>query len=618
MRRCTTVFWLQCALLLYSSGQAWAQLPVDWVFNGTADYRTDGPGYWSSNFIPAAQYDEVAVIANGGTAYINGPAPDVGAITLGGAANTGTLEVRSGGSVVSRVSDGGFTTGLVTVGNTSRGTLIVQPGGTLQAASLTQGGAADSRTILGGTTAGTATLTVNGAAAMNRVTQITGPNVVFTASSWSSGAASQLIETITGDSHSKVDVSGTVTLGGTLKPEFIGGVNPALGDSWTLFDASSIVGNFATIDTTAAPPLSPGLTYRFGVANDPMSAHGQVGQLTLGNSLVFQVSRATGVARIKNYVGTIDFDAYSIGSASGSLSTTNWSSFQDQAIGGWLEANPTATHLTETNLTGSSVFAAGVQQQIGQISDAPSMFPQADVDAGLSFQYHTTGGATVNGLVEPTGPHNNIVLVINPETGTGWIQNQSAFDVSIDAYSIGSASGSLSTTNWSSFQDQAMGSWLEANPTANRLTETNLTSMSLLGARGAGIAIGMPFSASTGSKDLTLEFHLAGGATLQGVVDYATHPFVLGDANDDGVVNIFDINLVSSNWGTAGPDGDVNFDGVVNIFDINLISSNWGSGGGGSGVGGALAAVPEPTAMALCGIGCICLFVGAPRRRQTK
>ena len=48
-----------------------------------------------------------------------------------------------------------------------------------------------------------------------------------------------------------------------------------------------------------------------------------------------------------------------------------------------------------------------------------------------------------------------------------------------------------------------------------------------------------------------------------------------GDVNFDGVVNIFDINLVSSGWNTTNDRPDANGDNIVNIFDINLISSNW-------------------------------------------
>ncbi len=82
-----------------------------------------------------------------------------------------------------------------------------------------------------------------------------------------------------------------------------------------------------------------------------------------------------------------------------------------------------------------------------------------------------------------------------------------------------------------------------------------------------------------------------------------------GDVNFDGTVNIFDVNLVSSNWSTAGPTGDANHDGTVDIFDINLISSNWSPPGGG------VAAVPEPAAWLLSAAGLTCLALG---RRAAK
>lgn len=51
------------------------------------------------------------------------------------------------------------------------------------------------------------------------------------------------------------------------------------------------------------------------------------------------------------------------------------------------------------------------------------------------------------------------------------------------------------------------------------------------------------------------------------------------DINFDGLVNIFDVNLISAHWGESGPEGDANGDGIVNIFDINLVSSNWTQAG---------------------------------------
>lgn len=67
---------------------------------------------------------------------------------------------------------------------------------------------------------------------------------------------------------------------------------------------------------------------------------------------------------------------------------------------------------------------------------------------------------------------------------------------------------------------------------------------------------------------------------------YSVGQLVLpGDVNFDHVVDIFDVNLVSSNWGQAGPTADANRDGIVNIFDINLISSHWSGAPLGQGSG---------------------------------
>lgn len=87
-----------------------------------------------------------------------------------------------------------------------------------------------------------------------------------------------------------------------------------------------------------------------------------------------------------------------------------------------------------------------------------------------------------------------------------------------------------------------------------------------------------------------------------------TFPVILqGDVNFDGMVNIFDINLVSAHWSESGPAGDANRDGVVNIFDINLISFNWTSPG-------VAAPVPEPTSLTLLSLGALGVLVRGRQR----
>ncbi|MEQ8850629.1 MAG: kelch repeat-containing protein [Phycisphaerales bacterium] len=49
-----------------------------------------------------------------------------------------------------------------------------------------------------------------------------------------------------------------------------------------------------------------------------------------------------------------------------------------------------------------------------------------------------------------------------------------------------------------------------------------------------------------------------------------------GDANGDGAVDFDDLNLVLSNWSSAGPAGDVDGSGFVDFADLNIVLAGWG------------------------------------------
>jgi autotransporter-associated beta strand protein len=94
-----------------------------------------------------------------------------------------------------------------------------------------------------------------------------------------------------------------------------------------------------------------------------------------------------------------------------------------------------------------------------------------------------------------------------------------------------------------------------------------------------------------------------------------------GDANHDGVVNIFDVNLVSANWDPTGPvgafaPGNINHDTTVNIFDINLISANWNHVATNGGVAHSQP-VPEPSSVVIALVGLVG-FVGYRGCRRTR
>jgi hypothetical protein len=94
-----------------------------------------------------------------------------------------------------------------------------------------------------------------------------------------------------------------------------------------------------------------------------------------------------------------------------------------------------------------------------------------------------------------------------------------------------------------------------------------------------------------------------------------------GDANLDGLTNLFDLVALSKHWQMPGlwEDGDFNYDGIVNSADLGLLAMNWRSGE--QPLSQALdeldlppAAVPEPAGLAMLSIGS---FLSAVRRRRT-
>jgi eight-cysteine-cluster-containing protein len=50
-----------------------------------------------------------------------------------------------------------------------------------------------------------------------------------------------------------------------------------------------------------------------------------------------------------------------------------------------------------------------------------------------------------------------------------------------------------------------------------------------------------------------------------------------GDLNIDSGVNVIDLGIFLSNWGsTSRPSSDLNSDGNVNVIDLGILLSNWG------------------------------------------
>jgi hypothetical protein len=238
---------------------------------------------------------------------------------------------------------------------------------------------------------------------------------------------------------------------------------------------------------------------------------------------------------------------------------------------------------------------------------------------------------------------------VDPDTGEVAIQNQSPFDLALDAYGILSASDGLNPQQWTSLQDGGGPGWRESNPAANHLAETNLSSAIALGGRGGPISLGSPYNADADARDIVFEYRLSTGEIRLGTVHYGDPvefgnlPFdcnadgaisvldanctpadqlsafleaadlVQGDADGNGLVAFPDFVVLANNFGGPGEytEGDFDKSGSVQFPDFVLLANNFGMMSGGA------AAVPEPSGLALVSLAGLALLVGRRNRLTT-
>jgi hypothetical protein len=338
-------------------------------------------------------------------------------------------------------------------------------------------------------------------------------------------------------------------------------------------------------------------------------------------TLRLSVNPYSGAVTIQN-TSTTDaaaLDGYQITSLAGKLvpDPTNtlgigWDSLTDAAITGWAEYAPTANALSELNLLSSTSIAAS-----GSLSLGHAFVPLGTRDLAWGYSVHAAGGPQVVTNPGPVqyvgGMQLQIIKLLGPgnvvEATPAMLYNPEPVSLNVDGYTISSPSSSLNPGGFNGFAGRGVAGWSSYAPSAGALSELNLTSSKVF-APGKAQVLGSPFAAG-GTPDLVLEFHLVGGGAAAPVGSVVYLDQLAGDVNNDHVVNIFDINLISSNWNTAGPAGDGNYDGTVNIFDINYVSSHWGNT-----LPGNATAVPEPSSMALLAMGLIVGGAAVSRRRR--
>jgi chitodextrinase len=86
-------------------------------------------------------------------------------------------------------------------------------------------------------------------------------------------------------------------------------------------------------------------------------------------------------------------------------------------------------------------------------------------------------------------------------------------------------------------------------------------------------------SPSTSYSYTIVAVDAAGNAsTAGGPLSATTLALKIGDLNNDGVVDIFDLSIMLSNWNsTTTPQYDLNANGTVDIFDLSILLTHYGS-----------------------------------------
>jgi len=546
---------------------------------------------------PDIGFNEFAVINNGGIAFLNSPATSsAGGLNLGffddPSGGEGTLEIRNGGSLT--LVNNGVSNGRAQVGTNAggglAGTLSVAPGGAFTADTLALSGGASSVTV-GGTSAGSANVTLERALIDNDL-RLVGPNANFSTGFLQLFPNSTINAEITNSSHSAINVSGVAILSGGVNLDF-NGFTPSVGNSWTLINAGGFGGNFTNPAVSSSASLGPGQAFVISKSDTQID-------VSLERVLTLQVNRNTGAVSIDNdSTASLGFNAYSIRSDAGSLNPASWQSLSSGPFPNFQEANPSAIQLGEINPTGSATFNATSSRSLGNAfsqAQAPFGTPLA-VDIEFSYQ-RDTDGKTIQGIVEYTGDlmANNLVLSIDPANGNAVVTNDSNTILNMDSYSLSSASGSL-LSSWNSLTDQGETGWVEAVPTANRVSELNPTNSKTLNP-GATFTLNGLWSTG-GVQDVTdfdFQFRDTTLGTVTGIVEFSGGGAIDGDYDNSGQVGQGDLDLVLLNWGQTAPPipaGWINQqpNGLIGQTNLDGVLLNWGNG---TPPLAAINAVPEP------------------------
>jgi hypothetical protein len=340
------------------------------------------------------------------------------------------------------------------------------------------------------------------------------------------------------------------------------------------------------------------------------------------SQLALNVDQATGQVRIVNTspTETVELNGYDIRSLQsgapndGLLNSTGWTKLQTSVGNGWQATGfANSELLLETNANSVLSLAPGASRSLGaafttnatRLNSAKTLagFGNEYRDLAFSYTAATNNSAIEFGTVNYANTvFNNLVLDVDFGSGNVKLKNESSIAVTIEAYIINSAAGSLNT-GWNGLRD-TVANWQQNVGTANALAEVSRLNTSsapgaplapLTIAAGATYDLGTAFTVG-GVRDLDFSFLLTSDTAGDGFAGEVRYVGLHGDYNGDGAVNSADYTVWRDTMNsTSDLRADGNGNGTIDQADYAVWSGNYGATAPSS-FSGAIA-TPEPTAI---------------------